>query len=487
MRFEAKRFAPPLFRYAIWAGIAALLAAVLQFAYLGLFSRYLADDYCEAVRVRGSFPLNAVIERYTAEAWPRATVRYSNLFFVGVGESLGAYNMQITVSSMVILWAAGLTLCVRETRKFLKLDWGFSTDLLIGLALAFFSLWQAPNLFQTVYWRSSMMTHFAPLVFGAFLFALLANLLGRLENGSLPPLTYPLVFAATFIIAGFSEPPTTTMIAALPLLMLIVRLREKGPAGRRQLILLAWVLAGALAGLAAMILSPAAASAAQKKPLDILPILGKSFLYGYQFIVDSLRTAPFPMFLAALIPFLLIQLHRWTNPFSLTRRQKRTLLFVLLAIPLLLWLLIAAGFAPSAYGQSYPIERMRFLARALMIAALMLEGMLIAALTGDAPFPFGSAPLRWAFLTAFAVVVTVYPLRAVYNIYRFEIPYFQLHAEMWDARDAAIRRAVAEGATDLEVEQIDTFAGVQEYKENPYHWVNTCAAQFYGLRTLRAP
>jgi hypothetical protein len=300
-------------------------------------------------------------------------------------------------------------------------------------------------------------------------------------------LTHPLIFAATFIIAGFSEPPTTTMIAALPLLMLIVRLREKGPGGHRQLILLAWAFAGALAGLAAMILSPATASAAQEKSHDVFLILGKSFLYGYQFIVDSLRTAPFPMFLSALIPFLLIQLHRWTNPFSLTRRQKQTVLFAVLAIPLLLWLLIAAGFAPSAYGQSYPVERMRFLARTLMIAALMLEGMLIGALPGDAPFPFGSAALRWAFLMGFAVVVTVYPLRAVYNIYRFEIPYFQLHADMWDARDATIRQAVAEGATDLEVEQIDTFAGVQEYKENPYHWVNTCAAQFYGLRTLRAP
>ncbi len=487
MPLETKRFETPLFRYAVWAGIAALLAAVLQFAYLGVFSRYLADDYCEAVRVRSSFPLNAVIERYTAEAWPRATMRYSNLFFIGVSESLGAYNMQITISSMVILWAASLTLCVRETRKYLKIDWGFSTDLLIGLTLAFFSLWQAPNLFQTVYWRSSMMTHFAPLVFGAFFFALLANLAGRREHGSLSLLTYPLIFVAAFIIAGFSEPPTTTMITALPLLMLIIWLREKGPAARRQLTLLAWTFAGALAGLAAMILSPATASATQEKSHHIFPILGKSFLYGYQFIVDSVRTAPFPILLLTLLPFLLIQSHRWTKPFSLTNRQKQAILFAVLTIPLFLWLLIAAGFAPSAYGQSYPVERMRFLARTLTIAAFMLEGMLIAALLGDAPFRFGGAAIHWAFLTAFAVLVTVYPLRAAYTIYRYEIPYYQLHADMWDARDAYIRQTVAQGATDLEVEQIDSFAGVQEYKENPYHWVNTCAAQFYGLRTLRAP
>lgn len=487
MRLETKRLETLLFRYAVWVGIAALLAAVIQFAYLGVFSRYLADDYCEAVRVRNSLPLNAVIERYTAEAWPRATMRYSNLLFVGIGESLGEDNMQITIASMVILWAAGLTLCVREVRKFLKMDWGFPMDLLIGLALAFFSLWQAPNLFQSVYWRSSMMTHFAPLVFGSFLVALLANRLGRLENDALPPLTYPFIFAAAFIIAGFSEPPTTTMITALPLFMLVIWRGGKAPAARRQLALLAWAFAGALAGLAAMILSPATASASQEKSHDVFLILGRSFLYGYQFILDSLRTAPFPMFLSALIPFLLIQLHRRAKPFSWTRRQKRRILFVVLAIPFLLWLLIAAGFAPSAYGQSYPVERMRFLARTLMIAALMLEGLLIAALLDHAPFPFDSAALRWAFLMGFASVVTVYPLRAVFNIYRYEIPYYQLHAEMWDARDAYIRRAVAEGATDLEVEQIDTFAGVQEYKHNPYHWVNTCAAQFYGLRTLRAP
>jgi len=64
---------------------------------------------------------------------------------------------------------------------------------------------------------------------------------------------------------------------------------------------------------------------------------------------------------------------------------------------------------------------------------------------------------------------------------------FRRYAEQWDARDAYIRQAVAEGATDLVVVQLDTLGGVQEYKQRARNWVNRCAADYYGLEAIRAP
>ena len=121
MRSEIRNYATHIFRYVIGACAFAMLAAIVMYAYLGTFSRYLSDDYCEAVRFENSSPVAAVIERYTAENWPRATMRYSNLLFIGFSELMGKNNMPITITSMVLLWVANLVWCVYEIRKALKL------------------------------------------------------------------------------------------------------------------------------------------------------------------------------------------------------------------------------------------------------------------------------------------------------------------------------------------------------------------------------
>jgi hypothetical protein len=93
--------------------------------------------------------------------------------------------------------------------------------------------------------------------------------------------------------------------------------------------------------------------------------------------------------------------------------------------------------------------------------------------------------LRGAAL-ALAVVLVLYPVRAAPRVYSatYEYRYF---AKAWDARNAGIRQAIAGGATDLVVVQLDSIGGVGEYKGNERDWINRCAARFYGLNTLRAP
>jgi hypothetical protein len=487
MNLKISRFETIFLGYAMPASMLAMLVAITVFVYLGTFSRYRADDYCEAVRVRDSSILGAVFERYTAENWPRATMRYSNLLFVGVSESLGNRNMQRTIPAMLLLWVAGLVWAAYEARRLLNINWHIKSDLFIGLMLAFLSLLQAPNLYQTIYWRSSMMTHFAPLVFGGFLLALLMRLARLAEQRSYSPVVYICIFVSAFIIAGFSEPPAVTALTALPLMMLAAWFFGREPAKKRRIVLLSWALAGVIVGLVAMIISPATTNVAQEKTLDIPGLLITSFFYGFQFYIDSLKTIPIPMFLSGFLPFIFAWLYQQVKPIKLNRQQKRLIVVLIFVIPALLWILIAAGFSPSVYGQGYPVERMRFLARTLTITALMLEGMLLGILLREMTARFEYGMIRWVALTLFTLISVVYPLRAAYNIYDFDIPWFRVRAEMWDERDAYIRQAVAEGMTDLEVEQLDTIGGVQEYKHDANHWVNRCAAEYYGLHTLRAP
>lgn len=92
----------------------------------------------------------------------------------------------------------------------------------------------------------------------------------------------------------------------------------------------------------------------------------------------------------------------------------------------------------------------------------------------------------FALLTALLIILSsAYPLYTARQTTTHLLPWYRLHAEQWDARDAQIRQAVAQGVTDLVVIQIDDMDGVLEYKEN--NWVNRCAAEYYGLETLSAP
>jgi len=187
------------------------------------------------------------------------------------------------------------------------------------------------------------------------------------------------------------------------------------------------------------------------------------------------------------MPLMLIWLYRQVEPSSLSRNEIYIILIEIVATPVLMWLLIAAGFAPSVYGQNYPVERMRFLARTIMITAFMVEGALFGFLLKDMQFKYNQILGQWVVLTLFAVIAIVYPLRAALHIYKFDIPEFRANAESWDIRDAQIRLAVDQGATDLVVVQLDSMGGVVEYKGNRSFWVNSCAARYYGLDSLIAP
>lgn len=485
MQLETKKSATEFFRYIVWIGILAMLVTIGIYVYLGTFSRYLSDDYCEAVRVNKSSPVAAVIERYTAESWPRATMRYSNLLFIGFSELIGNNNMPITIPAMVLLWVIGLIFSIHEIRKFLRMDWAFEVDLFLGSLLGFFSLLQAPNLFQTIYWRSAMMTHFAPLVFGSFLFAFLLKRLRRAESQSFSLSIKLIILLAAFIIAGFSEPPTITMIIALPLPMLAIWCWGKPPAKQRQLNLLLWTFAGAVLGLLAMILSPASRSVVNERTMGIVEILSTSFLYSYLFIIDSLKTLPLPAFLSALIPLLLVWLYKQVKPSELSQEKKSAIFLIIIVSPFLVWLLIAAGFSPSVYGQGFPVERMRFLARTMMIAESMLAGLLFGLLLKDLQFKH-RVLAEWTVLVIFASLAIVYPLRMLVNIYKFDVPEYRTRAELWDLRDAYIIRHASLGERDLIV---PGFSGVYQIKEldsDPNHWVNRCAAQYYGVDSIRS-
>lgn len=485
MGIESKKIEKVFSPVILWVFLLALSASMAMYAYLGTYSRYWADDYCEAASTRSLSPLGAVLQRYTNNTWSadaRPSMRYSNLLLVGISEFLGEKSVQITAPVMILLWTAGLAWSAHEVRKQLKIVWPIQADGLIGLVLAFFSLYQAPNLFQSIYWRTAMMTHFAPLVFASFLFAFLV----RQSSRPISVLSYPAAFLSAYLISGFSEPPATTLVTASALGIAGSFLRRSSRPQSGIMGLLFTVLAGGVFGILTMLLSPAIASVVVDSPPSLVNVFLNSFSYAYVFMADSVAVQPLSMLVLTAISFLSFWLYARRSGFPQFPIQRWSAsLACMLVIPVLAWLLIAAGFSPSVYGQGYPVERMRFLAEFLVIVTVVLEGVLLGWLLANTKWkspPFLSAVA----MALLALLVMVYPVRAAVRLFQEELPAYQKRAQAWDRRDAHIYVLRDSGQTDLIVPQFSGFNGIKELDNLTTHWVNRCAASYYGVNSISA-
>jgi hypothetical protein len=210
-----------------------------------------------------------------------------------------------------------------------------------------------------------------------------------------------------------------------------------------------------------------------------------TFSFAFIFINATFKTLPLPAMISILIPaFLVWWLYGQMSVLELSPLRKRHIWLIIVAAPFVAYLLIAAGFSPSVYGQGFPVERMRFAARWITILCLMLEGGMFGLLLQDVSLK----PYRYvASITVAALFLTIaiiYPVRAALNIYH-DVPEYRERAWLWDLRDAYILQHAALGEMDIVVPGFSGVYGIKELDDDQNHWVNICAAQYYGVNSIR--
>lgn len=463
--------------------IASELFAIVALLYLGTFNRYLADDYCEVV-IMGNRPvLPAVVDIYLGGVF-RGTYRYSKFLLIGMAESFGTHNVQYLPIVMMLLWLIGMVWSARQVRRLMGIHLPAILDYFMAVSIVFFSVWQAPNRFQTFFWRSSMAAHFAPLVFMPLLGGFI---LSRINSAQKPSFwTSLFVLLASFLVGGFSEPPTATMIVIIILLIPIVWRWSDEVKRRSSIILLSYCLAGSLLAFFAIFLSPGNVSHGKTSLAELLVTFTQTIRYTLDFLDDTVRTLPLPSLLSILTTFFaffmfFINAENW----SPTPQRRRQIWIGLGIVVVVQFILIAASFAPSAYGQSYPAERARFLGRLIMTTALLLGGALLGALcAGLAAVTFRRQAVF--LLSSFAfLVLAFYPFRAGMSLVA-EIPEYRQWASPWDLRETEIYRSIAMGERDLVVRLLPTKEGIKEIDGDARHWVNQCVADYYGVNSVRS-
>ncbi|KXK13039.1 MAG: hypothetical protein UZ14_CFX002001778 [Chloroflexi bacterium OLB14] len=155
--------------------------------------------------------------------------------------------------------------------------------------------------------------------------------------------------------------------------MMLVTYFFSAPSPRRKiaLTLLMALLVGAFSALLIMFLAPANALRInpEKSSPTMVQVVFRSLDFTYAFLIDSFRSLPIPFIVLSVI-FTLCSLIIFTKYEDKVKNPR--LIWLLLIIPLITYAIIFATFAPSAYGQSYPVERVRFPAFIILNIGIML-------------------------------------------------------------------------------------------------------------------
>ncbi len=462
-------------------GIFTTLLAVGLYGYLGIFSRYGSDDYCLSAFYfqKGSF-VTWMIERYLQDS-----SRYTNILFIGlVDKLLGWYNVAILPGLMLALFVFGLYLFLNEIVQMASLHWSRFVTLFIAALVVYFSVAQAPNLYETLYWRAGMTSHFAPLVFLTFLGAFILHQI-RAAEVRVPPLwILATCFIAAFIIGGFSEPPTALLITILVLGMCAVWFFGTPQFRRSNLSILAWSLVGSLLALAVLALAPANALRLGNAPPSLFDLIFKTLQYPSLFIIDTFRSLPLPTLISIILPAALFLGLNTLPPQADPTKTRSRIIFFMVAVLVLAYLLIAASFAPSVYGQSYPVPRARFAARVILTCALILEGALMGVWIANASMRFFQPKAVRRFAIIALMLLSLYPLRTAWHNF-MDVPAYQNRALAWDLRDAKIRALQTEGVRDVVVPFLKKEV-IQDLGDHTKFRLNRCAAAIYKVDLIIA-
>ena len=479
-----------------------MLAAPLAiYAYNGLSMRYSGDDFCYAgiLRLHGFFEtqwfsyLHSVM--YNGN-------RYSLTFFSSlVGLFPPAANGALPGLAIILLlvgitWVllAGARLFERPNEKHLDpLIFFFLAEVLV-----FFTFNQAPNLDQSLFWRSGMLPYLAPLIANIYLAGFI------ISNFQKPHFQWWMLlgcFLISVLAGGFSETGAALQGAYLGMALFgaVMILRKGSPGARRLFWMVLTALAGTLIAIMLLYFSPS-----NQNELAAFPSSPGLLKFG-SILLNSMEVFLYISIKKQIIPdIILILFFFLAGLFSYKIIPRRTPNFLqrwLLAeitIGLIGAVLLAATMVPFAYlQQSYPYERALIISRfvfvlcegaASWLAGCVFFGSLIKENSSSA-HPIFSHQVMLGLVSVASVLfilIGMYPLLAARNELS-QTSHIQKWALFWDARDMAIHESVLEHRNNVKVVAIDhIISGVADLSPDPTRWYNGCAALYYGVTAISA-
>jgi hypothetical protein len=423
---------------------AALALPLLVYASVGSFSRYTADDFCWAGILRTDGFVNAQVHYYT-----EYSPRYAFTFLVNLTELVGPAIVPALPAAAIALWLAALTWTFAQ----FKVRGGVRCFVLAEVA-AVAILQTAPDLPQSLYWQTGLLTYLLPIVLATFL-------IGWIRRDIRAWWAFGLSAATTFVAGGLSETYLIPQNVALTLALAVAL-----ACGTRRAHVAA-ALAGGVLALVVIVSAPAIGPRVQGTPADLRLALSAAVATAAVQVIRLVRFFPFAILLSLAVPALL-----GSGPPRVTGRW-------LLVVTAGVLVTLPFCYFPSFFAQNgNPPMRSLIVPGAILIGYLLFLGFALR----EPAARLIREPRRDLAVTALAIVPIAVALTTLPDITSAA-----RYAAVFDAEDQQIRASRDAGDSDLVVPGLPTNLGEEFVGPDRNNWFNLCVARYYGLRSIATP
>ncbi len=458
-------------------GLLLFVAGVGLFVYLGVYNRYWADDWCYNADFRNKGFIDTVAGySYDVTYTPS---RYSVTIFAGLLQALGVLGVQLMTPLTILFWVAGLIYLLYNVSKITGYKLSNTALVLFSSLIVYFSIYLSDHIYQSLYWRTGMLTYTSPMVFLTWIFAFITAQ-SLQEKPSFWIIA--LVGVLAFLGGGFSEAGTTVMVSSLGIYVVVAAFfayRYRSPWAMKSLFTAIVALIFALIAMAMLIFAPTTQIRKGRygPPASLPQLIQLVFNFTYAFFVAAIKNYQY-IVLFAISSLLGIVWHssgernaRPINTFILAG-----LTFVLAAI------FVAASLTPSAYiEKGIPAARTIIIPRFVIVSAFVVSGWFLGITLREV------FKTRWLEPVALGLLLVayLYPIHSL-DITTQKIQVYSQRTELWDIRNDAILTAVHNGDERVDAVAIDGLpvGGIRDFDppDKKGFWITKCAMDYYGIR-----
>ena len=460
----------------IISGIILLSLCVIAFAYLGTFSRYMADDYCVS-----SAALNSSLAQYANDMYFSWTGRFSYILFSFVLSKLGSATFRIIPALSLIVWVLTPIFCIQVFRKKHVPSQTYLPAILIMLLLIVATFSMTPSIFQTLYWRDGIINYTFPLI-GLTNIALTLMLFRKTDDKSTNMFGYIWFFIISFLNSGFAEAYTTTQLSFFFLLTFLLILRN-----RKEILPL--VIIGLIATSAGILLEALApgnqirANSIGHDAMSLFPLIQFTLRNTVHAVGRHILFNPLWVVLLAGSGFslgLIISL-KPTNCIEFSKKMANRVFLKLLTDLIMTVAMIAACCFPVAYMlNAFPDSRI------LLIPAFLVNSFIFSA-TFHVGHVFSyykdwsKATTLRHFFQSFLLFIFIVVLLITSIQFNKLLPIYKDYATRWDNREQIIITAKNSGAREVTVYGLESRDFISDIGIEATYWVNSCMADFYNV------
>lgn len=461
-------------KFALIVGLVIFLAGVGLFAYLGYYNRTWADDWCYDADFKNLGFLETVRGySYNVTYTPS---RYSVTIFAGLIQAFETIGMQLMTPLTVIFWVAGLAYLFYNFAGMAGYQLSKWLAIFVAAGIVYFSIYLSPHIYQSLYWRTGMLTYTTPLVFLPWIFAFITEQSKR-ENPS--SVLTAFIFVLALLGGGFSEASCMVLVSTLGLYTLIAGIgyRQKRPWAVKTFVPALVALAGAVMAMALLAFAPTTQVRKERygEPAGLVELVVLLFQFTYAFFVLSIKNYQniLLILMSVFSGFLFFPAIKTDKPVKI--------LFLAVLVGLLAVFLVVASLAPSAYVErGMPADRTIIIPRFIAVSGFVVAGWLSGLALREI------LQVNWleTLVAVLLLVSYAFPLYTL-KVTAEKIPVYAQRTREWDIREAAIQAALASGEERAEVFAIDGLpvGGIRDFdpQGKTGFWITKCAMDYYDI------